>query len=69
MIVATAKKEFLLNFRSQQSQIHDLSHSRPRHMPEAGEVSVVGDDALPDEVLEVDRECHVSRDARDAFER
>jgi hypothetical protein len=37
-------------------------------VPEAGEVGVVGDDALPDEVLEMDRKSHISRDARDSFE-
>ncbi len=33
-------------------------------MAEAGEVCVVGDDALPDEFLEVDRKLHECRDMR-----
>ena len=47
-------------------QAHNLRNPRPRDVAEAGDVSLVEDDATANKAVEANRECHHAGDARHA---
>ena len=63
-------QDMLLYVRGQLKEVHDLRHPCPGHVPEAGQVGLVGYGAGPDQVVvEADRQGHQPADAgrRPAF--
>jgi hypothetical protein len=47
------EQQCLLNVRREVKQVHDLRHPRPRDVPQSSQLSVVGDDAIPNQLIEL----------------
>src|SRR5262249_9095380 len=58
------EEDFFLDVGSQREQVHDLRDPRPADMTQAGERGIVRDDAGVEQLLEAQRQCQQTGDAR-----
>src|SRR5580704_1098243 len=58
---AAPRQNLLLNLRCQVEQVHDLSDSGARHLPQPGQFRIILDHALMDEPLELQGQCQQPR--------
>ena len=60
---AAGTRDLLLDVRRDVEKVHDLRHSGARDVPQPSQIGVVLDLAVPDELVEPDRQGHEPRDA------